>query len=443
MGGFRETQSVAVPLLLTGGVITDAQRVTARSWGINQQGSSTDGLTPPAGFYIGDARTNLFRRGQCDAIGVGGAADSKWISQLSASVLIDEMTPAPFSPQSIEVATPGAAAGEGCVAVTATGLAAAAGTVGAGSIWFKGVAAQTYNVYLLWLNTDASATAGTILPVTASGNWQMLIPPPLAVAAGKTGDRLQFDVLTSTRRAESFHVAHAQLEKGVPFVGPYIATSGGATATRNAARIQALASLLNAKQAGISLRLQPGWNSGTALYGISTPIVFMWANDASNYIAIVYTPSTNLFTLRSVNGGTVSSVSAPAVTFNSGDGLTITAQWNATTLKLSVNGAAFSSAARGIIPTLTASLFDLGCWTPTGTFQIDGNYRWAATFADNLTDTNAATLNNFGNIPPNLFQLPGEPTYVTPCITSLGTAAVGNKGRFREATALRGGFNSG
>lgn len=177
------------------------------------------------------AATNLFQRGQCDSID-----DYAW-HNISAGVTqsLDASTAPPFSTQSVKQVCNGTSANQACVPQSDVGQAAATGTAGVGSIYFEGVAGQSYRCWLRWVNTDATTTDGAVTTFTATGSWQLLSPASVAVEAGKTGDQLRLRVEINGTRAETFWLAHAMLEKGQSVVAPYVATSGGVTATRPAA----------------------------------------------------------------------------------------------------------------------------------------------------------------------------------------------------------------
>lgn len=176
-------------------------------------------------------RTNLFRQGQCAAITDWGQSSGGVVTRA-----VDAATKAPFAARSIKVTTDGGAANQGVAAQSASGQAASAGTTGAGSLYFLGVAGQSYRVQMWWVNGDATNTFGTATTFTASGFWQQLNPALLSVLAGKTGNRLLINLTINGTRAESFWVAHAQIEIGVGQVSPYIPTTGGNTASRPGGR---------------------------------------------------------------------------------------------------------------------------------------------------------------------------------------------------------------
>ena len=401
---------------VSGYEITDATRAAALAWGTSQQGGSTDGATVPAGFGVWEAGTNLFRRGQCDTTGdMGGTGGG------STTYATDAMVPAPFSPQSIKATTDGTANNQGIYCYSGTGLAAATGVVGVGSVYFKGVAGQSYDVIVGWNNTDASQTVGSITTVTATGSWQNVAPASIAVAAGKTGDRLWIIVRTHTQRAESFWVAHAMLQKGVSVVSPYIATSGGSTASRTAALVQALASLVSTSQMWVALRVRLGVDFATLASG--GRFFFNWRDSSSGHrieVNAVVSGGNKVRVGRSAASG--NSQDSAVVTNVAGDEITVIAKFTASQIGISVNGSAFSLAANTSIPNLSAvPLFDIGARSaPFSDAWVDSSVLWFACGTGTLSDGDAYNIyslsNNGSTLSPSKF--PGTCTMFWPAVTS-------------------------
>lgn len=388
---------VAAVYTTSGNEITDATRVAAASWTTATQGGSTDGLTPPAGVAVWESGTNVFPRGQVDSL------VSSWLTTSNCSHALDPTTPPPYSSQSDELTTQGVIGNEGSVAVSTTGLAAAAGTIGTGSIYLKGVAGQTYDVFLQWVNTDTTTTTGTVTTVTATGAWQLVVAVPLAVAAAKTGDQVRIRAVTHTQRAESFWVAHAMMQSGPLIPSPYIATSGGATAARAAARVQAPATLLNATQGWFAMRVTMGWGATSGPSGAGLDNFLNWWNGTANErLALVYDETTDQWRARRWHLGAGTDALSAVQAFARGDAVTIVVAWTATALAISVNGAAFVSVANSSIPTGLNSLFDLGSRDGTA-FFCDSAIRWFACGSGVLTNADASAIGSLPDAMPALF----------------------------------------
>lgn len=362
------------------------------SWLGTANASVTRRFTPDTSFFIGRAATNLFRRGQCDALGAGGAADSSWsTSGTGITRALDTAQPSPYNPaQSIKYVTDGTSSAQGLAAVTATGQAAPAGTLGVGSIFFKGVSGAAYNAQIQWQNTDGTSSAATQLSFTATGQWQIIAPASQAVAVGKTGDFLRIQVYTTTARAESFWAAHAMLESGQPIVAPYVATSGAATATRASGRAQAPSSLLASSQGWFAVRMRMGYSQAQSATG-SFRGVFTWSDAGqTNVISLQTRTSTPWWKIQwTVAGAGVSpAVAGPA--WNAGDLITVIGFWTGTTIGVSVNGSAFVTAAITGPPTGLPATFDIG--SQLGTNPVDSEVLWAACGKGTLLDADAAAI---------------------------------------------------
>jgi hypothetical protein len=412
-----QLEASTAPLTVTAAVteITDATRAAGALLGTGASGQMLDGLLNDSSYGIRRAATNLFRRGQCDStaginlIGVG------------VTLAVDATTAALFSPQSVKVTCNGAAASQGAQPATVLGLGATAGVIGVGSVYFKGVAGQSYQAFLNWTNTDLSITSGAVTTFVATGAWQLVAPASLAVAALKTGDALSISVAINGTRAESFWIAHTMLETGQSIVAPYVATSGGTTATHAQGAPTAPSSLLDPTQGWVAMRVRMGWPSTNAPNIL--PRGFVWQDGpGTNFIRLLYNAGSNVWTIDRSNTGTSPASASVAHTFATGDYATLIAAWTGTQVKVSVNGGAFVTVANAAIPTGLPATVVIGDSTSSGgTRSLDGDVLWTATGTGALTDANAATIHGFGNTDPALTSLfPGTPTglwrAVTPAI---------------------------
>lgn len=409
---------------LSGNEITDAHRIAALGWATSQLGGSTDGLPNLSGTGIWEAGTNLFGYGQCDALGSGGS--NGWVANATGTTrTTDATTPAPFSPQSIKVVCDGSIINQGIDAETAIGLAAAPGVVASGSIYFKGTAGVTYTTRLYWSNTDATLTGGTQANVVATGSWQLLTLGNTTVGAGKTGDKLFIIIAPPSVTANTFWVAHAMIQTGVTVGSPYIATSGGTTASRNAGRVQASSSLLNTTQGWVAIRLNLEWAS------TNTNNAFCFSFDdgtTNNRIQLFWNGISARWETRRVTGGNAGNPAFVSDSFSAGASRTLIMSWDSNNVYISLAGASFISAVNG--QTFVASGLNFGADYGGGA-QIDSNIVWAAIGTGTLTNANAVTINNFGNYAPSLASLPGTPTGVWNGAMWTGTSigdALGNSG---------------
>jgi hypothetical protein len=358
-----------------------------------------DGRLNDSSFGIRRAATNLFRRGQCDS-----TLDLTGANAGGITFATDAAVPAPFSPQSIKVTADGSAPSQGIQCVSATGQAAAAGVVGAGSIWFKGNAGETYWTSLRWGNTDATTTVGPATSFVGTGNWQLVTAISAPVAAGKTGDQLRIAAYLNGTTAEVFHAAHAMLEKGQSVVAPYVATSGGATATHAAGRVRAPTNLIDTTQSWVAVRLRVSFPSTASLS--ANPFVFSVDDGTSNNRLLLFWNYTNVrWETRRIAAGAAGGITLKADAFAAGDFRTLILRWDAGTIAVSVNGAPFVSVAS--VGTFSPTTFNIGT-DGNGAGQIDSDVFWTASGTGTLSDAEAATLHGYGNAgPTDIMALPG------------------------------------
>jgi hypothetical protein len=375
-----------LPLTLTGGVVTDADRRAQFSLGLLASGQMCDGIrAPDHSLGIRRAATNLFRRGQCDA-----TTDTTMTA--GATRVVDATVPAPFSPQSIKVTTDGTSAAQGIVLDSATGQAAAAATNGVAAVYVKGVIGQQYDVTLRWQTTLPATVIGVATTIVATGGWQLVSAPATAVPVGQVGDQVRVQVKINGTRAESFWVAHAMLEKGQSVVSPYVATSGGATATRAAGRVQAPATLLNTATFWAAARVRVGWAATDDQYGGggNGPQIFLWGTPgASEYASLFYREGDNAWRMRVGDTVAARSEALIAGTHTAGATVTVVGALVGSAPWISLNGGAFvKAAAWPVVP--PTSLFDIG--NNGGASQVNGEVLWFACGTGTLTDADAARI---------------------------------------------------
>jgi RHS repeat-associated protein len=381
--GQQLTQTTTPTVTASGNEITDAVRTAA------VQGDGR--AAPDSSFGIWEQTTNQMPNGGAESntanwAGIGNVTTSRdtgWSK---------------FGSASIKTVTAGSVSGQGMTAQTNTGLALTAGTAEKGSVWVKG--SGSFSALLRITNSDGSVTNGTAVSVTLSTTPQR-ITVGATVASGKTGSKVELRLTTSKAAAVSFWADGAQIEK-LSIATPYVHTDG-ATASRGASRVQAPASLLSPSQGWAALRLRTGITSSD-LSTARTPVLFQWKDDTSHYLKL-YLTSGKKWTLE--RNGTSSAVGINA-SFTAGTSYTVVAAWTTTTLKLSINGATFTTVTNTNVPNLVAALFDIA--SAAGSSQLDGDLLWFATGTGTLTNTDATTLKNLANTDPTLTTLPTTST---------------------------------
>lgn len=379
----------------SGNEITDATRAAALAWLTTQQGGSTDGATPPAGVAVWRAGTNLFQHGQDDT-------SASFNVSAGATATLDPAVPAPFSPQSVRIDCDGT--GQQRVrCVTPGGLALATGTSNVGSIYFSGISGRTYNVFLDITNVDTTTTLGAAIPIVASGSWQLAVPAAVLVAAAETGNILGISVQCAAARVDTFHVAHPMIESGQGYVSPYVATSQGANATRAASHITVTNPTLAATEGWFAARVILGWGSAQLPANATNTIMLYGTNSASQRFQIFYLQPSNAWIMRANDAGGHNADASIASAPSAGDTATIVGYWiNGSTVAVSVNGSAFTTAAVAF-PVSPAAVLQVGASDSGGTSAIDAQMMWAIGGEGTLTNADAAALNALPNVIPSAF----------------------------------------
>lgn len=158
-------------------------------------------------------------------------------------------------------------------------------------------------------------------------------------------------------------------------------------------RIQAPASLLDETQGWVATCVKPTWASGGALPE-ATCQIFKWGDGNFDHEVVCRFEDANTVGLLRGILNADETEAAQDGTFASGDPVVIVAKWTATTLYVSVQGAAFASTANASIPVIAATIFDIG--SVNGVRQIDSPMAWFACGTGVLTNADATTLNALG-----------------------------------------------
>jgi len=248
--------------------------------------------------------------------------------------------------------------------------------------------------------TTFSTTASSSDYVDASG-WRH-VSLTFTVDPGITQARIEIYDTTSSD-VGSFSADGVQLEQNA-ISTPYVDTNG-APASRSAARIQAPASLLNATQGWVSMRVRLGPNPG----GAHTWRAFEWGDDINNRIAgNVSSGTQRQMQMYRIGGGiNAGSIAGPTFTWTQGAIHTFVFAWTANDLEVSLDGAAFTHlGAAGSIPTISSSQFDIGHSVFNGAGWIDSDVLWFACGVGALSDSDTASNNSIGNSDPTRGSFP-------------------------------------
>jgi hypothetical protein len=165
--------------------------------------------------------------------------------------------------------------------------------------------------------------------------------------------------------------------------------------------------LINPTQGWIAGRIKMGFPSTTTL--APDPNIFdMSQSDAESHF-IYYDAGSDTFHFeRTHTGGTVASVKQ---TFAIGDLKTVIVTWNATQIKISIDGGAFVTLANSHI--IQQAPFTIGSSPIQGASrQPNSDYYWVAAGTGFLTDANAQTIYSFGNTDKKRADFPGSAAFV-------------------------------
>lgn len=276
--------------------------------------------------------------------------------------------------------------------------AVVAGTIYTQSVWvYRTTLADNWQVWA-W----GSSTRQTNASVTWVLGWNRAIVS-FTAAVGETSNQILV-INTSAVPTETVYVDGAQLETG-SVATPYIETDG-ATAARSVARVQVpVAGLFTSTQGWVAARLRMGWADSSMPN--AAPFVFSWGDDTgTTYIYCLIQGSQWQFRRRDGDAGFEGV--APAASFSAGDYQTIICAWTNAEVKASPNGAAFTSAASTMTPSLPTT-FDIGR-DLNGSYPLASDVLWFACGTGTLSDGDAAMIHAFGNNDMGLSAFPGNPS---------------------------------
>lgn len=199
---------------------------------------------------------------------------------------------------------------------------------------------------------------------------------------------------------------------------PTLTTSGTPTANGDSTvtvdgsdRVQAPVALIDETQGWVAARLViPTVGVGVLRH------IFYWADDANNLIRFYLGENAQGGQWRLFRRNTAGAPAGDAstTTGTAGADATIIGAWTSTQMKVSRDGAAFATQSATNIPTLadtTLELLQADAGNPLNT-----KCYWMAMGTGTLTDSDASTINAFGNSDPNWQDIPGTITFLWKCV---------------------------
>ena len=278
-------------------------------------------------------------------------------------------------------------------------VSTSAGTVLTLSAWVKweaGTLPPDVGVGLLgWPTTFTYFAYTNVASLLVLGEWVRVT----AVGTVPSGDSITGFHLyhnSSSGYAYTIRVQGIQIENTSGVATPYIPTSSVAV-TRNSARVQIPANLLDETQFWIALRARAATaHTFSADY---TQYLFSWRDAADTRIEAWVDPSGVAYLQRNSSSGATSTNAA--VSYAAGEDHLFVFKGTATTL-----GAAFDSGAQAIasatqIPTITSTTIDIGRLQTVGGAAGNFTFHWVAGGVGTVTDADVDALYAFGNNDPN------------------------------------------
>jgi RHS repeat-associated protein len=364
-----------VQLNVTGNEMTDVTRVAA----VGDDGRAA----ADSSFGIWDATTNLVTNGGFETNTNGWSTVGGTISRIT--------TYRKFGNAAMQITVPGVVVEEGAQGAS---IAVSSNTTYTVSGWMRGSGASVglaVNEYAAGslVQTKRSST------LTVSAAWQRLTYTFTTSSTTTTVTLLP--VTFGTAQAATFYIDGVQLEQK-PTATPYVDTNGAAE-TRGEAWAGAPSFLLSPVQGWVALRVRLGW-AKTSLPNVN-PGLFGWIGTGTyNRIGLYFNSAGNLQFER--DQGTFAAGAWTTPNWNAGDIMTVVATWDATQLRVSINGSTFSSVSNtNTAPAGLSSTFWIGTWLSGRASNSD--IVWFAAGTGTLSNNDPANaFLNIGTSDPSL-----------------------------------------
>jgi hypothetical protein len=189
----------------------------------------------------------------------------------------------------------------------------------------------------------------------------------------------------------------------------YNSDSSALISRSNSTKIQVPENLINPTQSWVAIRVKMGFASTTTL----SPDPVMWdmsQSDPADLFLYFDVGSDTFHFVRAskIGGKTLSSLKQ---TFSVGALKTVIVAWTSTTMKLSIDGGAFTTTNESIIPAQAAFLIGSTLIQGSGR-QPNSDYYWVAAGTGTLTDQDAQTIHGFNTSDKKRSDFPGNATFV-------------------------------
>lgn len=357
-----------------------------------------DGLAPEGSFGIWEATTNLLTNGGLESNATGW---NVWQSTIARIATRSKFGVA--CGRCTVVGTPVNYSADQTAAISG----ATAGRLYSFGAWVYAEGSVIGKTLKITIREEGGATGTSENSsnfVLAAG-WNRVYVTRQIAQNDRTFLRCLLDRASSIVAAEYFDFDGAQLELQ-PLATPYVETNG-ATATRNAATLTGDATLtggpgqiaaphgpLRDQTGWVAMKFRAGWASTEDPHG-GNIYLFNWENNAgTDIIDVWYDPTDDKFKLRRKKNASDTTVATPAANFLKDSLHTVVAAWTPTGLSISLDGAAFATAADTGAPNLVGGAdYAIGHRRTTGLNHIDSEIFWVAMGYGTLVAKDVTTLN--------------------------------------------------
>lgn len=266
-------------------------------------------------------------------------------------------------------------------------------------------------VQLLHLNfAGATGEASADANMALRDRWQRLDLTFTPAAGGLSGELRVDNTGAAPTPGRFIYVDGVQIE-GQPIATPYVETNGS-TATRAAGRITApggAGAVLGGQldQLWVVARVRPRWAYNDAPgegLGGAGDVVFN-CGSSTDFVRLWYREASTDWRVRVGQSGVVQDV-GQASTFAGGDVLTVAGFVSPTQIGVSVNGAAFTTAARTRFPAVPAATQAVDLLSDGASSHFDGECLWALVGTGRMTNDVVRALHAVGNRKPTPYDVP-------------------------------------
>lgn len=178
--------------------------------------------------------------------------------------------------------------------------------------------------------------------------------------------------------------------------------------------VWAPATLISNSQCWVALRIETLFASTDDPYAGGDLRFFQFGTTDADHLHLVYAVGSDVWQARRAVAAANGDANSAGQSFAANTKFTLIAAFDASNSNVSVNGGAFTSAARAA-GAIAATNFEIGNRSD-GTRAGNSKFYWVAGGTGTLSDADAATLHAFGDTDPQWGDLPDNPTFLWPAI---------------------------